>query len=85
MEYVYRAFSFGAGVQSTALMLLIKHDPKVLLDAVGHLPDKAYFADTGAEPDNVYQHLSKLQGNFPIPLEIVSNGTLLGTELQNGI
>lgn len=76
-EFNFKALSFGAGVQSTAIALLIKHNPELLIKVVGHLPDKAYFADTGAEPMSVYQHLKMMQGIFPIPLDIVSNGSIL--------
>jgi len=76
-NYIHRAFSFGAGVQSTALLLLIKHNPELLIDAVGHLPDSVYFADTGAEPANVYQHLEQVQHWSPLPITVVSNGSIL--------
>lgn len=84
-NYVYRALSFGAGVQSTALLLLIKHEPEKLINAVGHIPDKAYFADTGAEPEHVYEHLEAMKLISPLPMEVVSNGSILGTEIQSGI
>lgn len=79
----YAAFSFGGGVQSTALLLLIKHEPQRLLDAVGHLPAKAYFADTGAEPEEIYRHLEQMKLLSPIPLEVVSNGSLLAAETRH--
>lgn len=85
MDFVYSAFSFGAGVQSTALLLLLKHEPERLIKAVGHLPQKCYFADTGAEPKMVYEHLQKCISWSPIPLNVVSNGSLMSTEVQNGI
>ena len=84
-EYKYKAFSFGAGVQSTALMLLIKHEPEKLLEAVGHLPEIAYFADTGAEPEATHNHLKKLQDyGLPLPLKIVNNGSILIGTLKSG-
>lgn len=84
MNYQYAAFSFGAGVQSTCLLLLIKHNPEILIRAVGHLPEKAYFADTGAESAQVYKHLEQMQLISPIPLEIVSNGSILSNKQSDG-
>lgn len=48
--------SCGAGVQSTALLLL---------STDGHLPpiDHAIFADTGWEPPRVYQHVDRLRAH----------------------
>lgn len=67
-----RVLSLGAGVQSTAVLLMSLN---------GDLPplDAAIFADTGWEPAAVYEHLAKLQaaclvGN--VPLLIVSAGNL---------
>lgn len=63
--------SFGGGVQSTALFLLIKNDPERVLEAMGALPEAFFFADTGAEPDEVYKHIqsvSKMAGNTPVIL-----------------
>lgn len=62
-EYNYVAFSFGCGVQSTALLMLINYNPELLLNTIGHLPKKAYFADTGLEPQKVYKHLENLKNN----------------------
>lgn len=78
-------FSFGAGVQSTAILLLIKHNPELLINKIGYLPEKAFFADTGAEPQNVYSHLKLMMSISSIPIEVVSNGSLLSNETQNGI
>lgn len=83
-NFQYAAFSFGGGVQSTALLLLIKHEPQRLLDAVGHLPNKAYFADTGAESEEIYHHLEQMRALSSISLETVSNGSLTSWETQNG-
>lgn len=61
--------SFGGGVQSTALFLLIKNDPNRVMKAMGALPEMFFFADTGAEPKEVYDHIesiSSLAGNTPI-------------------
>lgn len=69
-----RAFSFGAGTQSTALMVMVKNNPEILTNAGLELPGKAYLADTGAEGVTVYRHLEKLVAwGLPIPLEIVKH------------
>lgn len=67
-----RALSLGAGVQSTTLALMAAHGE------IGPPPDVAIFADTGAEPTPVYDHLRWLQsGNvLPFPVRIVSAGNL---------
>lgn len=71
-EIRLRAFSFGAGTQSTALMVLIKNNPEILTNAGLELPEKAYFADTGAEGVTVHRHLEALKAwGLPIPLETV--------------
>lgn len=52
--YPLRVLSLGAGVQSTALLLMMVH---------GEIPkaDHVIFADTGWEPAAVYKHLEKLE------------------------
>lgn len=61
--------SLGAGVQSTALLIL---------SATGRCEraDVAIFADTGDEPQWVYEHLERLKAWSPIPIEVVSRGHL---------
>lgn len=67
-----RSFSFGGGVQSTALMLLIKHEPDRMKELMGHLPEVAIFADTGAEPAATHNHIALLEANgLPVRLEVV--------------
>jgi 3'-phosphoadenosine 5'-phosphosulfate sulfotransferase (PAPS reductase)/FAD synthetase len=58
-----RVLSLGAGVQSTALLLLA---------AEGRIPayDVAIFADTGWEPRSVYQHLDRLEREVARPAGI---------------
>lgn len=58
---MYRFLSFGAGVQSTALWLLLGQRKQEMEAKLGPLPTAAYFADTGAEPDEIYRHLQRLQ------------------------
>src|ERR1044072_3975009 len=61
--------SLGAGVQSTTLALMA---------ARGDLPmpDCAIFADTGAEPKKVYDHLEWLKSQLPFPVHTVSAGNI---------
>ncbi|MEW2076776.1 hypothetical protein AB0941_24575 [Streptomyces sp. NPDC013433] len=58
-----RVLSLGAGVQSTALLLLA---------AEGRLPkwDAAIFSDTGWEPQRVYAHLDRLEREVAQPAGI---------------
>ncbi len=72
-----RILSLGAGVQSTALALMI---------ARGDLPmvDAAIFADTGWEPEAVYRHLEWLESVLPYPVIRVSAGNLREDTL-NGV
>jgi hypothetical protein len=67
-----RALSLGAGVQSTTLALMAAHGE------IGPMPDCAIFADTGWEPQAVYDHLEWLMsGNvLPFPVHIVSAGNI---------
>lgn len=62
-EPTLRVLSLGAGVQSTTLFIL---------SAIGVLPklDYAIFADTGAEPQEVYDHLDRLEREVAIPAGI---------------
>jgi hypothetical protein len=66
-----RVISLGAGVQSTAVLLLANH---------GELPggpvDHAIFADTGWEPKAVYEHLAWLEQVSEIPILRTSNGNI---------
>jgi hypothetical protein len=68
-----RIISLGAGVQSTALLMLA---------AEGVIPpvDAAIFADTGWEPRAVYEHLDRLEREIAqpagIPIHRVSSGNI---------
>lgn len=72
-EPTKRILSLGAGVQSTALLLLISR---------GALPpiDAAIFSDTGWEPAAVYAHLAKIDAEIAqpagIPILRVSAGNI---------
>lgn len=74
-----RLQSTGAGVQSTAMALLI---------AAGEIPpiDGAIFADTGWEPRAVYDHLERMEREIyrpaGIPLYRVSNGSIRSDALD---
>ena len=59
--------SLGAGVQSTVLALMAAHGE------ITPMPDAAIFADTGAEPPEVYEHLEWLRGAnvLPFPVHVV--------------
>lgn len=67
-----RALSLGAGVQSTTLALLAAHGE------IGPMPDCAIFADTGWEPQGVYDHLAWLMSPNvpPFPVHVVSAGNI---------
>lgn len=68
-----RVLSLGAGVQSTALLLLAAEG------AIDHV-DAAIFADTGWEPGAVYTHLDRLErevaGPAGIEIHRVSSGNI---------
>lgn len=72
-----KLLSLGAGVQSSTV-LLMSH--------LGELPrlDGAIFADTGWEPDEVYQWLEWLEEESSIPIYRVSNGSLKDSFLSLG-
>lgn len=67
-----RVISLGAGVQSTTMALMAAHGE------IGPMPDCAIFADTGWEPQLVYEHLHWLMSLnvLPFPVEIVSQGNI---------
>lgn len=63
--------SLGAGVQSSTMALMAAHGE------IEPMPDAAIFADTQAEPENVYSWLEQLNVTIqPIPLYRVSKGNL---------
>lgn len=71
--------SLGAGVQSTTMYAMA---------CAGELtpkPDVAIFADTGAEPPAVYEHLWRLAENYGhvIPIRIVSAGDIEADVLRS--
>lgn len=60
-----RVISLGAGVQSTTMALMAKHGE------ITPMPDCAIFADTGDEPQDVYEHLNWLENDLPFPVHRV--------------
>lgn len=74
-----RVLSLGAGVQSTTLALMAAQGE------IGPMPDCAIFADTGAEPAPVYEHLQWLMSDnvLPFPVHVVNQGNLK-TDLMAG-
>ncbi|MGO1000748.1 hypothetical protein [Lysobacter sp. CA196] len=69
MTKTLRVLSLGAGVQSTAIALMM---------ARGQIepPEVAVFADTQVEPASVYRHLDWLKRQLPFPVTTVSAGNL---------
>ena len=68
--------SLGAGVQSSTMALMAAHGE------ITPMPDAAIFADTGAEPQEVYDWLEWLVLQLPFPVHTVrANGANL-TEAQ---
>ena len=57
------SLSFGGGVQSTALLLLMLNHDQRLLDAIGGprlLPTVAIFADPKSESQSTYDHIERM-------------------------
>jgi hypothetical protein len=79
-EVKLRVISLGAGVQSTTMALMAAHGE------IGPMPDCAIFADTGWEPQAVYDHLRWLSsGNvLPFPVHIVSSGNIRDDLVNRG-
>ena len=69
-ETKFTFLSLGAGVQSSALALMAAKGE------IGPMPDAAIFADTQAEPQNVYDWLDWLEEQLPFPVYRVSKGDL---------
>lgn len=70
MENTITILSLGAGVQSTALLLMAEEgmiEPVVA----------AVFADTGDEPQELYDHIERLRGMVSFPIHVVRQGPSL--------
>lgn len=68
--------SLGAGVQSSTMALMAKHGE------ITPMPDCAIFADTQAEPKNVYDWLDYLEKELPYPIHRVTAGNLEEASLK---
>jgi len=76
--------NLGAGVQSTMVYLLATMKHPAILE---HMPrvDFAVFADTGEEPQRVYDHLEWLKSLDGPEILMRSTGSKLGDDLINGV
>jgi hypothetical protein len=72
----WNVLNLGAGVQSSTLALMAARGE------VGPMPDFAVFADTQAEPTNVYQWLDWLEKQLPFPVVRVTRGNLTENSLK---
>ena len=70
MSEPIHVISLGAGVQSSTMALMAAHEE------ITPMPKAAVFADTGAEPDSVYEWLDYLDTLLPFPVYKVNNGNL---------
>lgn len=70
MTYDLEALSLGAGVQSTALLLMAQEG------MFPTKPDCAIFSDTQWEPEAVYAQLERLIALSDVPIHIVTAGNL---------
>lgn len=64
-----KVLSLGAGVQSSTILLMVKHGDLEMIDC-------AIFADTGWEPQAVYKHLEWLESVSPVPIHRVQAGNI---------
>jgi len=71
--------SLGAGVQSSTMALMAAHGE------ITPMPDCAIFADTGAEPNKVYEWLDWLETQLPFPVHRVMRGNGLREGLINSL
>ena len=62
--------SLGGGVQSSVMALMAANG------LVKPMPDFAVFADTGWEPQGVYDHLDWLETQLPFPVRRVQQGNI---------
>lgn len=60
--------SLGAGVQSSTMALMAAHGE------ISPMPDCAIFADTGAEPQKIYEWLDWIETQLPYPVHRVMKG-----------
>ena len=72
----YNVLNLGAGVQSSCLALMAAKGE------IGPMPDFAIFADTQAEPTEVYRWLDWLEKQLPFPVYRVTKGNLTDDSLK---
>lgn len=72
----WNVLNLGAGVQSSTLALMAARGE------IGPMPDFAVFADTQAEPTNVYKWLDWLETQLPFPVIRVTKGDLTEESLK---
>jgi len=75
-ETAYNVLSLGAGVQSSCLAFMAAKGE------ITPMPDFAVFADTGAEPQSVYDWLEYIQCKLPYPVYVVEKGNLTQDALE---
>lgn len=76
----YVAISYGVGVQSTTMLLMAE------AGLITPRPDVAIFADTGWEPQSVYDRLEWVKTQTSIPIERVTNkGRSLYRDTWDGV
>jgi len=66
-DKVMHIISLGAGVQSSTMALM------AAAGEITPMPDAAIFADTGAEPQKVYEWLNWLETQLPFPVHRVGD------------
>ena len=77
-EFDMRCLSLGAGVQSSAMILMADRGD------FGDVPEHAIFADTQSEPPWVYEHLSWLESEIKhIKIHRVTAGSLENDVLKS--
>lgn len=72
----FNVLNLGAGVQSSCLALMAARGE------ITPMPDFAVFADTQAEPANVYKWLDWLETQLPFPVIRVTKGNLTESVLK---
>ena len=75
-----RVLSLGAGVQSSCLALMADRGEYGLSK-----PDFAIFADTGWEPQSVYDHLKWLKSQLSYEVVVVENGNIRDNILKGEV
>ena len=74
-----RILSLGGGVQSTVMSLLAEEG------ALGQKPDYAVFADTGWEPQSVYENIQWLESQISFPIILAESDRNLLQDVRDGV